>query len=99
MHTHTIVLFMKQQSNTIHKYALIMKVLLQPSVDVHIHVRASLRQKLMLPTLYMIVKEKLAFTKMKPLCRLEEWHSIDLGLGYKNDCACAAFIQFITCEQ
>ncbi len=33
----------------------------------------------------MIAKEKLAFTKMKPICELEERHGVDLGVGYKND--------------
>ena len=47
----------------------------------------------------MIAKEKLAFTKMKPLCELEERHGVDLGQGYKNDRACSAFIEFIAREQ
>ena len=29
---------------------------------------------------------KLAFHKIKPLCKLEERHAVDLGSGYKNDC-------------
>ena len=29
---------------------------------------------------------KLAFHKIKPLCKLEERHEVDLGSGYKNDC-------------
>ena len=47
----------------------------------------------------MIAKEKLAFTKMKPICELEERHGVDLGAGYKNDHACATFISFIAKEQ
>ena len=44
---------------------------------------------------YMIAKEKLAFTKMKPICELEESHGVNLGVGYKNNCACATFVSFI----
>ena len=47
----------------------------------------------------MIAKEKLAFTKMKPICELEERHGVDLGAEYKNDDACATFISFIANEQ
>ncbi len=47
----------------------------------------------------MIAKEKLAFTKMKPICELEERHGVSLGAGYKNDHACATFVQFIAQEQ
>ena len=48
---------------------------------------------------YMIAKEKLAFTKMKSICELEEMHGVDLGAGYKNDHARATFISFIVKEQ
>ena len=41
----------------------------------------------------------MAFTKMKPLCELEERHAVDLGSGYKNDQTCATFIEFIALEQ
>ena len=48
---------------------------------------------------YMIAKEKMAFTKMKPICELEERHGVSLGAGYKNDHACASFVEFIAREQ
>ena len=38
---------------------------------------------------------KMAFTKMKPLCELKELHTVYLDLGYKNDQACATFMEFI----
>lgn len=41
----------------------------------------------------------MAFEKMKPLCELEERHSVKLGNGYKNDHACATFTEYIVCEQ
>ena len=45
-----------------------------------------------------IAKEKLAFNKMGSLCELEELHGVDLGPGYKNDHACATFIEYIALE-
>ena len=48
---------------------------------------------------YFIAKEHLAFAKMGPLCELQERHGIDLGTGYKNQKACATFIDFIALEQ
>ena len=47
---------------------------------------------------YMITKEKMAFTKMKHLCELEEQLAVDLGFGYKNDQACTTFMEFIALE-
>ena len=47
----------------------------------------------------MIAKEKMAFTKMKPICEFEERHGVNLGAGYKNDHACATFVEFIAREQ
>ena len=47
---------------------------------------------------YMIVKEKLAFTKMKLICELEESHSVNLEVGYKNNHACSTFVSFIAKE-
>ena len=41
----------------------------------------------------------MAFAKMGPLCQLEERHSVDLGQGYKNELACATFIDYIAQEQ
>ena len=40
---------------------------------------------------YLIAKHKLAFTKMGPLCELEERHEVELEQGYKNDQGCATF--------
>ena len=56
MHTHTMVLFKRQQSSTICKNVPITKALLQPSTDGHI--RVSLKWKFDIA--YMIAKEKLA---------------------------------------
>ena len=40
----------------------------------------------------------MAFTKMKPICELEERHGVSLGAGCKNDHACATFVEFIARE-
>ena len=48
---------------------------------------------------YMIVKENLAFTKLKSVSELKERHGVNLEGGYKNDQACATFVQFIAREQ
>ena len=44
---------------------------------------------------YVMAKENIAFTKMKPLCQLEERHGVDLGETYKTDMACSAFVDYI----
>ena len=50
-------------------------------------------------TAYLIAKENMAFTKMAPLCELQERHGVNLGTGYKNEKACATFVDFISLEQ
>lgn len=47
----------------------------------------------------MIAKEHLPFTKMKPLCELQERHGVALGQGYKNNQACMTFAEYIAVEQ
>ena len=41
---------------------------------------------------YFIAKKKLAFTKRKPLCDIEECHRVELGAPYKTDNASAIFV-------
>jgi len=53
------------------------------------------RLKMQFETAYMIAKEGLAFTKMKPLCYLQEKYGVDLGITYRNDQACASFVGYI----
>ena len=36
---------------------------------------------------------------MAPLCALEEKNGVDLGSGYKNDKACATFVEYIAQQQ
>ena len=42
---------------------------------------------------YLICKEGLAFMTMSAQCELEEKHRVDLGAGYKNNQACALFVE------
>ena len=43
----------------------------------------------------MVVKEHLAFKKMKPLCDIEESHGVDVSTSYRNDHGCASFVESI----
>ena len=45
---------------------------------------------------YMMAKEGIAFYKMESLCQLQERHGVDLGECYKNDRACATFVDYIS---
>ena len=45
---------------------------------------------------YLIAKQNLAFSKMTPLCELEERHGVDLGEGYKKSKSCAVSTDYIT---
>ena len=60
---------------------------------------AASRTKRKFDIAYLIAKENMSFAKMAPLCHLEERHGVDLGHGYKNELACATFIDYIAQEQ
>ena len=47
---------------------------------------------------FTIAKNNMALTKMKPICDLEERHGVDLGQRYKNNQACASFVEFIALD-
>ena len=47
---------------------------------------------------YMIAKEGMAYTKMAPLCELQERHKVQIGGSYRNNQACATFTDFISEE-
>ena len=57
--------------------------------------RSKQRTKHKFEVSYMIAKEKIACTKMQPLCDLEEKYAVDLVPGYRNDHACTTFIEYI----
>ena len=84
-------LFKKQQSSSVLEYAPIARALTNLPMDE----RSKQRTKHKFEVSYMIAKEKFALTKMQPLCDLEEKHGVDLGPGYRNDHACATFIEYI----
>ena len=46
-----------------------------------------------------ICKQQLPFMEMGPVCSLEEKHGVHLGTGYKNNKACAVFVNFIAQEE
>ena len=49
--------------------------------------------------MYVSAKEGLAFTKIKSLCELEEWHRVDIGPAYRNDHVCSNFAEYIALEE
>ena len=95
MHAHAMLLFKKQQSSNVVEYSPIARSFAQASMDEA--TQDKIKKKFDIS--YMIAKEKMAFTKMKPICELEERHGVNLGAGYKNDHACATFVEFIAREQ
>ena len=80
MHYSAIILFKKERAASPCDYASIAKVLAETCMDAA--TVESLKQKF--DVAYMNVKENWLFTKIKPLCKLEERHAVDLGSGYKN---------------
>ena len=89
MHKRAMLLFKKQSSTDVTENAPIAKALYNFDTD------AELKVKRKFDIAYMIAKHNLAFTKIKPLCELEERHGVDLGLGFKNDQACATFVAYV----
>ena len=57
------------------------------------------RMKLKFDIAFMISKENMAFTKMKPICELMEWYGVDLGEGYMNNQTCTCFTSCIALEE
>ena len=95
MHARAMLLLKKQQSSNVVEYAPIARCFAHASIDEA--TREKIKKKVDIA--YMIAKEKMAFTKMKPICELQERHGVNLGNGYKTDRACASFIEFIAREQ
>ena len=91
MHTRAMSLLKKQQSSSVLEYAPIARALTNLPMDK----RSKQRTKCKFEVSYMIAKEKFALTKMQPLCNLEEKHGVDLGPDYRNDHACATFVEYI----
>ena len=86
-------MFKKQRGDDVTNYTPIAKALLTMDESSE----GALKREF--DTVYFIAKEKLAFTKMKPLCDLQEQHGVDLGIRYNNDVACTSFVGYIAEEQ
>ena len=83
----------KSQSSDVAEYAPIARALSTLDQDT----ASKLKRKFEIA--YLICKEGLAFTKMSALCEHEEKHGVDLGAGYKNNQACAIFVDYIAQAQ
>lgn len=93
LHVQAMSMLKTQQGSDDTEYVLIAKALLTMDES------SEAMPKRKFDIAYFIVKEKLAFTKMKPLCDLQEWHGVDIGVRHKNDNACATIVSYITGEQ
>ena len=93
MHKRAMVLLKKSQGADVVEYAPIARMLTTLDAE------AEMKLKRKFEIAYFLCKENLAFAKMSPLCALEEKHGVDLGSGYKNDKACATFVEYIAQEQ
>jgi len=72
----------------------IAKAILQPSM--HEATRQKLKRKFEIS--YMMVKENLAFKKVKPLSDIEERHGVEIGASYHNDHGCASFVDSVASD-
>ena len=89
MHKLSMTQLRKSQSQDLVEYAPIAKALSTMDPDRERKVKRKFE------IAYMLCKEGLAFTKMGAVFELEEKHGVDLGVGYKNNQACATFVENI----
>ena len=93
MHARAMLLLKRSHSSDIREYAPIAKSL--HSMDSS----SEQRMKRKFDIAYVIAKQNMAYSKMQPICELEERHGVDLGQGYKNNQACSTFIEYIALER
>ena len=94
MHQHAMKLLKKSQSSgDVSSYAPIAKAL----TTLDARTEETVKKKFEIA--YFLTKENLPFVKMASLCHLIEKHGVGLGTGYKNDQACANFVQYIAKDQ
>ena len=94
MHQHAMKFLKKSQSNgDVSTYAPIAKAL----TTLDTRTEETVEKKFEIT--YFLIKENLPYVKMAPLCYLIEKHGVGLGTGYKNDQACATFVQYIAKDQ
>ena len=79
MHARAMILLKKDRGVDVREYALIARAL--STMDE----ASSEKMKKKFEVAFMIVKNNMSMTKMKPICELEERHGVDLGQGYKNN--------------
>lgn len=93
MHARAMLLLRKESSSSVVDYAPIAKALcrLDPATF------ATVSKKF--EVAYFIAKENLALVKMKSLCELIERQGSSVGVGYRNDKACATFVHYIAEDQ
>ncbi len=89
MHEVAMRLLKKAQSASVFEYAPIARALSGLEKGTEEKVRK------LFDIAYFIAVEGLAFSKMKPLCELQQRHGVNLGETYRNEQACATFIEFI----
>ena len=93
MHKRSMLLLSKSRSKNAVEYVPIAKALSTLDPD------TASKMKRKFEIAYMLCKEGLAFTKMEAVCELEEKHGVNLGTGYKNNQACATFVDYIAQSQ
>ena len=93
MHHKACSLFTKSKAASVTDYAPIARAFEKMDVSI----MASVKRKFEIA--YYICKRHLPFTEMGPMCSLEEKHGVNLDTGYKNDKACAVFVEFIAQER
>ena len=93
MHARAMILLKKDRGVDVREYAPIARAL--STMDE----ASSEKMKKKFEVAFMIAKNNMSMTKMKPVCELEERHGVDLGQGYKNNQPCSSFIEFIALDQ
>ena len=93
MHQRAMTLLKKSRGSAVVEYAPIAKMLSTLDND------TECKLKWKFEIAYFLCKQNLPFTKMAPLYALEEKHGVDLGSDYKNDKACATFVEYIAKQQ
>ena len=89
MHKCSMLLLSKSKASGVVEYAPITRALSTLDPD------SASKMKRKFEIAFMLCKERLALTKMEAVCKLDEKHGVDLGTGYKNNQACATFVEYI----
>ena len=93
MHARAMLLLKKKQGQDVCEYSPIARMFSG------LNEATKERMKRKFDVAFTIAKNNMPMTKMKAITDLEERHGVDLGEGYKNNQACAVFIQYIAQDQ